>query len=73
MNRKYVCKGALIPINYHNEKPSCLIEIIESTRRELIETAIQKRCLTDETVVRLSQKLDTYLLEFQRRNCDNIG
>jgi hypothetical protein len=73
MNRQYVCKDALLPINYRLDKPRCLIEVIESTRRELIETVAQKRCLTDETVVRLSQKLDTYLLEFQRRSCGNIG
>ncbi|MGG3837708.1 aspartyl-phosphate phosphatase Spo0E family protein [Paenibacillus thiaminolyticus] len=69
MNHQPVYKGDLIPFTYSYEKAGCLIEIIESTRQELIETATAKKCLTDETVVRLSQKLDTYLLEFQRRSC----
>ncbi|WP_197255887.1 aspartyl-phosphate phosphatase Spo0E family protein [Paenibacillus dendritiformis] len=69
MNHQSVCKGDLIPFTYSYEKAGCLIEIIESTRQELIVAATEKKCLTDETVVRLSQKLDTYLLEFQRRSC----
>ncbi|WCF10755.1 aspartyl-phosphate phosphatase Spo0E family protein [Paenibacillus thiaminolyticus] len=69
MNHQNEGKGALIPFQYSYEKPGCLIEMIESTRQELIVVAIEKKCLTDETVVRLSQKLDTYLLEFQRRSC----
>ncbi|MGG4396090.1 aspartyl-phosphate phosphatase Spo0E family protein [Paenibacillus thiaminolyticus] len=69
MSHQQAFKGNLIPFTYSYEKAGCLIEIIESTRQELIVAATEKKCLTDETVVRLSQKLDTYLLEFQRRSC----
>lgn len=42
MNHQPVYKGDLIPFTYSYEKAGCLIEIIESTRQELIEAATEK-------------------------------
>ncbi|WP_272943465.1 aspartyl-phosphate phosphatase Spo0E family protein [Paenibacillus sp. OSY-SE] len=41
---------------------------MESIRLQLIKTANEKKSFTDEDVVRLSQELDIYLFEFQRRS-----
>nr|WP_272943470.1 aspartyl-phosphate phosphatase Spo0E family protein [Paenibacillus sp. OSY-SE] len=40
---------------------------MESIRLQLIKTANEKNSFTDDDVVRLSQELDLYLFEFQRR------
>ncbi|MFA8304351.1 Spo0E family sporulation regulatory protein-aspartic acid phosphatase [Paenibacillus alvei] len=49
-------------------KHDYLIEKIESIRQQLIKTANEKKSFTNESVVRLSQELDVYLFEFQRRS-----
>ncbi|WP_268629256.1 aspartyl-phosphate phosphatase Spo0E family protein [Paenibacillus alvei] len=41
---------------------------MESIRQQLIKTANEKKSFTNESVVRLSQELDVYLFEFQRRS-----
>lgn len=66
MNYKNLCTGTIGRFYY--EKPSILIEKIERIRQELIKVANEKKSLTDEAVVKLSQELDVYLLECQKRN-----
>ncbi|WP_315973956.1 aspartyl-phosphate phosphatase Spo0E family protein [Paenibacillus melissococcoides] len=56
------------PFYFCYEKHDYLLERIESIRHQLIKTANEKNSFTDDDVVRLSQELDLYLFEFQRRN-----
>ncbi|MFW5437966.1 aspartyl-phosphate phosphatase Spo0E family protein [Paenibacillus apiarius] len=55
------------PFYFCYVKHDYLIERIESIRLQLIQTANEKNSFTDDDVVRLSQELDLYLFEFQRR------
>ncbi|WP_083858841.1 Spo0E family sporulation regulatory protein-aspartic acid phosphatase [Paenibacillus sp. OSY-SE] len=55
------------PFYFCYVKHDYLIERIESIRLQLIKTANEKNSFTDDDVVRLSQELDLYLFEFQRR------
>ncbi|WP_237728458.1 aspartyl-phosphate phosphatase Spo0E family protein [Paenibacillus sp. OSY-SE] len=57
-------------MNFCYEKHDYLLERIESIRHQLIKTANEKKSFTDESVVRLSQELDVYLFELQRRSED---
>ncbi|MCE5171651.1 aspartyl-phosphate phosphatase Spo0E family protein [Paenibacillus profundus] len=56
------------PFYYCYEKHDCLSEKIESIRLQLIQAVDNNKSFTDLTVVRLSQELDVYLLEFQKRS-----
>ncbi|MCM3337753.1 aspartyl-phosphate phosphatase Spo0E family protein [Paenibacillus sp. MER TA 81-3] len=58
------------PFYFCYEKHDYLLERIESIRHQLIKTANEKKSFTDESVVRLSQELDVYLFELQRRSED---
>lgn len=67
MNRINSCTGTLVPFYFLCEEPITLIEKIENTRRELIKVVNERKSLTDEVVLKLSQELDIYLLECQKR------
>ncbi|MBE9915226.1 aspartyl-phosphate phosphatase Spo0E family protein [Paenibacillus donghaensis] len=56
-----------MPFYFLCEEPITLIEKIENTRRELIKVVNERKSLTDEVVLKLSQELDIYLLECQKR------
>ncbi|MDR0270762.1 aspartyl-phosphate phosphatase Spo0E family protein, partial [Paenibacillus sp.] len=62
-----LCTSTLTPFYFLYEEPSSLIEKIENIRKELIKVVNEKRSLTDEAVLKLSQELDIYLLECQKR------
>ncbi|MBN3522733.1 aspartyl-phosphate phosphatase Spo0E family protein [Paenibacillus apiarius] len=60
------------PFYFCYVKHDYLLERIESLRQQLIQAANEKKSLTDEAVLRLSQELDMYLFEFQRRSESKI-
>ncbi|MCY7484246.1 aspartyl-phosphate phosphatase Spo0E family protein [Paenibacillus alvei] len=66
MIRRYLGAAALEPFYFVYDKSTCLIKKIEMTRQKMIKAANEKESFTDEAVVRLSQELDYYLLEYQK-------
>lgn len=54
-------------MSFFLDEVDCLRYKIESVRQQMIQVAAEKKNFTDKTVVELSQELDIYLLEYQKR------
>jgi len=50
------------------ETDEALLRQLEQTRLNMISAVADGRNLTDATVVRLSQELDGYIVEFQKKS-----
>ncbi|WP_272491074.1 aspartyl-phosphate phosphatase Spo0E family protein [Paenibacillus apiarius] len=50
-----------------------MLDQIESVRRQLIQAVAEKKSFTDVEIVRLSQQLDFYLVEFEKRRNKKLG
>ncbi|MBN3523240.1 aspartyl-phosphate phosphatase Spo0E family protein [Paenibacillus apiarius] len=61
------------PFYFCYEKRDDLLDQIESVRRQLIQAVAEKKSFTDVEIVRLSQQLDFYLVEFEKRRNKKLG
>lgn len=57
---------AIDPSKSDDQKKKDLKDIIERIRQQLLEVATERKSLTDEKVIVLSQELDHHLLKFQQ-------
>ena len=51
-----------------NEEESIILHKIEELRQRLINAVLDIQSFNDEYVIELSQELDTYILQFQKKN-----
>ncbi|NOJ74004.1 aspartyl-phosphate phosphatase Spo0E family protein [Paenibacillus alvei] len=56
---------AIAQSNSDEQKKKHLKDKIEQIRKQLLEAAIERKSLTDEKVILISQELDHHLLKFQ--------
>ncbi|WP_374019461.1 aspartyl-phosphate phosphatase Spo0E family protein [Paenibacillus thiaminolyticus] len=54
-------------MSFFLEEGDYLIYKIESVRQQMMKIAAEKKNFTDKAVVELSQELDIYLVEYQKR------
>ncbi|EPY04382.1 hypothetical protein PAALTS15_25014 [Paenibacillus alvei TS-15] len=57
---------AIAPSNSDDQKKEDLKNKIERIRQQLLKVATERKSLTDEKVIVLSQELDHHLLKFQQ-------
>lgn len=54
-------------MSFFLDEVDCLRYKIESVRQQMMQIAAEKKNFTDKAVVELSQELDIYLVEYQKR------
>ncbi|WP_338135868.1 aspartyl-phosphate phosphatase Spo0E family protein [Paenibacillus thiaminolyticus] len=54
-------------MSFFLDEVDCLRYKIEAVRQQMMQIAAEKKNFTDKAVVELSQELDIYLVEYQKR------